>query len=95
METGPGRLLSGPSLTLTTTSHCFTLRTKLWTVYGYGNNQLIHDKIQIMWQTYMEIETIGWPVAHLESFSDPVLHSHDCQQTPITGGVQIVWTIWK
>lgn len=49
------------------------LRTKLWGALGY--DEIIHDKIQYIWQTNLEIETIGWPVVPLEAFSDPVLHS--------------------
>jgi hypothetical protein len=51
------------------------LRTKLWRVLGYPKDQLIHDKIQNMWQTNLEIRTVGWPVMPLEAFSDPDLHS--------------------
>ena len=49
------------------------LRTKLWGALGY--DEIIHDKIQYIWQTNLEIETIGWPVVPLKAFSDPVLHS--------------------
>jgi hypothetical protein len=28
-----------------------------------------------MWQTDLEIGTVGWPVVPLEAFSDPELHS--------------------
>jgi hypothetical protein len=56
-------------------SDWFILRTKLWRVLGYGKDRFIHDKIQNMWQTNLEIETIGWPVVPLEAFSDPDAHS--------------------
>lgn len=51
-------------------SNWFILRTKLWRVLGYPKDQLIHDKIQNMWQTNLEIRTVGWPVMPLEAFSD-------------------------
>jgi hypothetical protein len=56
-------------------SDWFVLRTKLWRVLGYPKDQLIHDKIQNMWQTNLEIRTVGWPVMPLEAFSDRDLHS--------------------
>jgi hypothetical protein len=56
-------------------SDWFFLRTKLWRVLGYPKDQLIHDKIQNIWQTNLEIRTIGWPVMPLEAFSDPDLYS--------------------
>jgi hypothetical protein len=56
-------------------SDWFVLRTKLWRVLGYPKDQLIHDKIQNMWQTNLEIGTVGWPVMPLEAFCEPDLHS--------------------
>jgi hypothetical protein len=53
----------------------FILRTKLWRGLGYPKDQLIHDKIQNMWQTNLEIKSIGWPVMPLEAFADPDLYS--------------------
>ncbi|KAM5447458.1 hypothetical protein MaudCBS49596_005969 [Microsporum audouinii] len=59
----------------------FNLRTKLWRALGYGKDLDINDKIQYMWQTNLEIETIGWPVVPLEAFSDPVRHSTTANYT--------------
>ncbi|GLA79098.1 hypothetical protein AtubIFM55763_001766 [Aspergillus tubingensis] len=53
----------------------FIFRTKLWKVLGYRKDLLIHDKIQYMWQTYLEIEMVRWPIVPLAAFSDPDLHS--------------------
>ncbi|KAF5854958.1 hypothetical protein ETB97_010487 [Aspergillus alliaceus] len=51
------------------------LRAKLWRALGYKRDPFIHDKIQYMWQTDLEIEIIGWPVVPLVAFSDPDPHS--------------------
>ncbi|KAE8397276.1 hypothetical protein BDV37DRAFT_61238 [Aspergillus pseudonomiae] len=56
-------------------SDWFIFRTKLWKVLGYRKDLLIHDKIQYMWQTDLEIEMIRWPIVPLAAFSDPDLHS--------------------
>ncbi|KAE8320733.1 hypothetical protein BDV39DRAFT_211386 [Aspergillus sergii] len=56
-------------------SDWFILRTKLWKVLGYRKDLLIHDKIQYMWQTNLEIEVVHWPIVPLAAFSDPDLHS--------------------
>ncbi|KAE8553410.1 hypothetical protein EYB25_004792 [Talaromyces marneffei] len=56
-------------------SDWFVLRTKLWKALGYGRDMDIHDKIEYMWQTNMEIEMIGWPVLSSGVFSDPARHS--------------------
>ncbi|EEA23678.1 hypothetical protein TMatcc_006758 [Talaromyces marneffei ATCC 18224] len=56
-------------------SDWFVLRTKLWKALGYGRDMDIHDKIEYMWQTNMEIEMIGWPVLSSGVFSDPAQHS--------------------
>ncbi|KIM92931.1 hypothetical protein OIDMADRAFT_208481 [Oidiodendron maius Zn] len=56
-------------------SDWFILRTKLWKILGYQKHLLIRDSIQNMWQTNLEIETIGWPVVPLMAFSDPDAHS--------------------
>lgn len=53
----------------------FILRTKLWRCLGYPKDQFIHDRIQNMWQTDLEIKTIGWPVMPLKAFADPDLYS--------------------
>jgi hypothetical protein len=53
----------------------FILRTKLWRGLGYPKDQLIHDEIQNMWQTDLEVKTVGWPVMPLEAFADPDLYS--------------------
>jgi hypothetical protein len=69
------RSLSGPQLDFDDYESLIYLTDETLDGIWLWKFQLIHDKIQIMWQTYMAIETIGWPVAHLESFSNPVLHS--------------------
>lgn len=56
-------------------SDWFVLRTKLWRVLGYLKDELIHDKIQNMWRTNLEIRTVGWPVMPLEVFCELDLHS--------------------
>ncbi|KAE8397145.1 hypothetical protein BDV37DRAFT_289664 [Aspergillus pseudonomiae] len=56
-------------------SDWFIFRTKLWKVLGYKKDLLIHDKIQYMWQTDLEIEVVRWPIVPLAAFSDPDLHS--------------------
>jgi hypothetical protein len=56
-------------------SDWFILRTKLWRVLGYRKDSFIYDRIQNIWQTNREIETIGWPVMPLAAFSDSDLHS--------------------
>lgn len=56
-------------------SDWFIFRTKLWKVLGYRKDPLIHDKIQYMWQTDLEIEMVRWPIVPLAAFSDPDLHS--------------------
>jgi hypothetical protein len=53
----------------------FILRTDRWRGLGDAKDQLIHDKVQNMWQIDLEIKTIGWPVMPLEAFSDPDLYS--------------------
>jgi hypothetical protein len=56
-------------------SDWFILRTKLWRALDYPKDQIIHDKVQNMWKTNMEIQTVGWPVMPLEAFSDPDQYS--------------------
>ncbi|EAW21216.1 uncharacterized protein NFIA_063770 [Aspergillus fischeri NRRL 181] len=53
----------------------YTLRRKLWRVLGYGKALDINHKIIYMWQTNLEIKTIGWPVVPLAAFSDPEAYS--------------------
>lgn len=55
-------------------SDWFVLRTKLWKALGYGKDMDIHDKIEYMWQTNLEIEMIGWLVLSYDAFCDPVRH---------------------
>lgn len=53
-------------------SDYFILRTKLWKALGYS---VIDEKIQNMWQSNLEIKTVGWPVRPLMAFSNPDAHS--------------------
>ncbi|KAF7183290.1 hypothetical protein CNMCM7691_003203 [Aspergillus felis] len=56
-------------------SEQYALRRKLWKVLGYGKDLDIHHKILYMWQTNLEIKTIGWPVVPLAAFFHPDAHS--------------------
>ncbi|GIK01774.1 hypothetical protein Aspvir_005815 [Aspergillus viridinutans] len=49
----------------------YPLRRKLWRVIGYEKDPDIHQKIVNMWETNLEIKTIGWPVVPLAAFYDP------------------------
>lgn len=40
-------------------SDCSILRTTLCRELGYGIDWCIHNKIQYIWQTNLEIETVG------------------------------------
>ncbi|GIJ87958.1 hypothetical protein Asppvi_006874 [Aspergillus pseudoviridinutans] len=56
-------------------SNQYALRRKLWKALGYGKDSDIYYKIVYMWQTNLEIKTIGWPVVPLAAFFDPDAHS--------------------
>lgn len=56
-------------------SDWFIFRIKLWRALGYGETHLIHEGFGHMWQTYMEIEIIGWSMVPSEAFCDPAPHS--------------------
>ena len=56
-------------------SDSFNLRRRLWRLLGYGTDTEVFNKVYHMWQTNLEIKTLGWPVLPIAAFLDPDSHS--------------------
>ncbi|GAB1198656.1 hypothetical protein APSETT444_007984 [Aspergillus pseudonomiae] len=57
-------------------SEWHVIRAKLWQALGYGKvDDGVDNGLHYMWQTNLEIETIGWPVLSSKAFIHPVWHS--------------------
>ena len=51
------------------------LRRRMWKLLDYEDDSGGFDKFYHMWQTGLEIQTVGWPVLPVSVYLDPANHS--------------------